>query len=400
MYLSLSPEDLRFREEVREFLHRELPQSITVRTRQGFHASKSDLKEWNRILHARGWAAPHWPVEYGGTGWSPLWQYLFLDECSALDAPATSVYGLRLVGPVIYTFGSEEQKRQHLEPILRGDVFWCQGYSEPGAGSDLSGLSTRAVRDGDVYVVNGRKIWTSDAHLADWIFCLVRTDPQARQQQGISFLLIDMKTPGITVRPIVSIDGQHSLNEVTFDDVRVPVSQRIGEENKGWTYAKFLLGNERTGIADAQLSKRKIRQLREGAAKLRRGAVPLIETPEFRRRLARIEVDFDALEWALLRILCGEVPDVMLAASALKVQSTILQQEIAAAGMELVGLHGIEFFAPPPESMDGLQAAAAFACPEYVPGQATHYFYRRAASIYGGTNEIQKNIMSKLMLGA
>lgn len=402
MDLLLSTEDIDFREEVRMFLRTELPRSITTRTRLGFHASKPELKIWNQILNKKGWAAPNWPVDCGGTGWSHLCQYLFLDECSAADAPATSVYGLRLVGPVICAFGTDEQKRQHLPPILSGSVFWCQGYSEPGAGSDLASLATRAVRDGDDYVVNGHKIWTSDAHMADWIFCLVRTDGEARQQSGISFLLIDMRTPGISIRPIISIDGQHSLNEVVFDDVRVPISQRIGEENGGWTCAKFLLSNERTGIAEAQLTKQKIRQLRAYAAVEHRGHTALIDMPEFRRRLARIEIDFAALEWTLMGILCGNGSDLMLAASALKLQGTALQQQVADLGMEVVGLQGIEFFAPPSETIEGdpetwAADAGLSHVPDHIPGWATHYFYRRAASIYGGTSEVQKNILSKLM---
>ncbi|MAN63303.1 MAG: pimeloyl-CoA dehydrogenase large subunit, partial [Parvibaculum sp.] len=262
MDLSLKPEDDAFRAEVRSFLEDALPQDVKEAPSVGVAIEKPLLKKWHKILADKGWAAPHWPVEHGGTGWTITQKHIWDEEVSRAGAPRLMAFGLSMVGPVIYAFGNEEQKAQHLPGILNGDVWWCQGYSEPGSGSDLSSLKTKAVRDGDDYIINGQKIWTSYAHEADWIFCLVRTDDSGKQQEGISFVLIDMKTPGVEVKPIVSIDGLHHLNEVFFTDVRVPVANRIGEEGKGWTYAKFLLVNERTGIAGVAQSKMAVDRLK------------------------------------------------------------------------------------------------------------------------------------------
>ena len=255
MDLRFTPEEAAFRDEVRGFFRTALPEPIRRKLVDGHHPSKEDIVTWQRILNARGWAVPHWPVEYGGTGWSPVQQYIFLDEMQQAPAPQPLPFGVNMVGPVIFTFGTDAQKSRFLPRIANLDDWWCQGFSEPGAGSDLASLKTTAKRDGDHYVVNGQKTWTTLAQHADWIFCLVRTDPAAKKQEGISFLLIDMKTPGVTVRPIQTIDGGHEVNEVFFDDVRVPVENLVGEENKGWDYAKFLLGNERIGIARVGVSK-------------------------------------------------------------------------------------------------------------------------------------------------
>ncbi|MDB5557910.1 MAG: pimeloyl-CoA dehydrogenase, large subunit, partial [Enterovirga sp.] len=244
-----------------------------------------------QTLNRHGWAVPHWPVEFGGTGWDPVRQYIFLEELQGFPAPAPLAFGVNMVGPVIYTFGSEEQKRSFMPRIANLYDWWCQGFSEPGSGSDLASLKTRAVREGDHYVVNGQKTWTTLAQHADWIFCLVRTDPGAKKQEGISFLLIDMTTPGITVRPIQTIDGGVEVNEVFFDDVRVPAENLVGQENKGWDYAKFLLGNERTNIARVGVSKERLRRIRELAAIERIGEEPMIRNPRFREKLAAVEIE-------------------------------------------------------------------------------------------------------------
>jgi len=266
MDLRFTPEEIAFRDEVRAFMRAALPEPIRRKMVEARRLEKQDIVAWQRILNARGWAVPHWPVAWGGTGWSPVKQYIFSEELQQAPAPDPLQFGVTMVGPVIIAFGSETQKRRYLPPIANLDEWWCQGFSEPGAGSDLASLKTTARRDGDHYIVNGQKTWTTTAQYADWIFCLVRTDPAAKKQQGISFLLIDMKTPGITVRPIQTIDGGHEVNEVFFDEVRVPVENRVGEENRGWDYAKFLLGNERTGIARVGTSKARIRRLKEIAA--------------------------------------------------------------------------------------------------------------------------------------
>jgi alkylation response protein AidB-like acyl-CoA dehydrogenase len=276
MDLRFTPDEIAFRNEVRAFIRDNLPGAVREKLVADRHTSKQELVDWTRTLHAKGWAVPHWPVEHGGTGWTPTQQYIFLEELQNAPAPAPLAFGVNMVGPVIYTFGSDAQKSHFLPRIANLDDWWCQGFSEPGSGSDLASLRTTAVREGEEYVVNGQKTWTTLAQYADWIFCLVRTDPAAKKQQGISFLLIDMKTPGITVRPIQTIDGGVEVNEVFFDDVRVPVSNLVGEENKGWDYAKFLLGNERTNIARVGVSKERLRRIRELASIERIGDEPMI----------------------------------------------------------------------------------------------------------------------------
>src|SRR5471032_946503 len=266
MDLRFTDDELAFREEVRAFVKSNLPASIRQKIFEGRHPSKDDIVNWTRLLHKKGWAVPHWPVEWGGTGWSPVQLLIFNDELQQASEPEPLAFGTSMVGPVIASFGSEAQKRRFLPRIANLDDWWCQGFSEPGAGSDLASLKTAARRDGDHYVVNGQKTWTTMAQYADWIFCLVRTDPAAKAQEGISFLLIDMKTPGITVRPIVTIDGGREVNEVFFDNVEVPAENLVGQENKGWDYAKFLLGNERVGIARIGLSKQRVKRIKELAA--------------------------------------------------------------------------------------------------------------------------------------
>jgi alkylation response protein AidB-like acyl-CoA dehydrogenase len=400
MDLRFSAEELAFRDELRAFYRDNLPDDLRRRMRLGDSPEKEDTIRWQRILNKKGWAAYSWPTEWGGPGWTPVQRMMFLEENQLAPAPDTQVFNITMIGPVLIQFGTEDQKKRFLPRAANLDDWWCQGFSEPGAGSDLASLKTAAKRDGDDYVVNGQKIWTSTAHVADWCFCLVRTDPHAaKRQEGLSFLLIDMKTPGITVRPIISIDGTHHLNEVFFDDVRVPVDMRVGPENKGWDVAKFLLGNERTGIARLGRSKERLSFAKEAARDVRQGGRPLIEDAEFRRRIAQLEVDITALELTQLRVVSahdkasGGRPDPL--SSVLKVKGTELLQATSELVMDVGG----------PLSMpDWAQELAALSNePELGPSWATDatrsYLMLRAASIYGGTNEIMKNIVSKAVLG-
>ena len=397
MDLRFTEEELAFRAEVRDFFRTALPASIRQKLVEGRHAGKEDLVAWTRILHAKGWAVPHWPVEWGGTGWSPVQQYLFQDEMQQAPAPQPLAFGVNMVGPVIYTFGSDAQKRRFLPRIANLDDWWCQGFSEPGAGSDLASLKTTARRDGDAYVVNGQKTWTTLAQHADWIFCLARTDMAAKKQEGISFLFVDMRSPGITVRPIQTIDGGHEVNEVFFDDVRVPVENRVGEENRGWDYAKFLLGNERVGIARVGVSKERLRRIRELAAIERAGDVPLIENPRFREKLAAVEVELKALEITQLRVVAAErsragaKPDP--ASSILKIKGSELQQATTELLMEVVGPFALPY-APEEDRRNEPPVG-----PDWAASVAPTYFNWRKISIYGGSNEIQKNIIAKAILG-
>ena len=396
MDLRFTPDEIAFRDEVRAFLRTALPEEIRRKMVEARRLTKDDIVTWQRILNARGWAVANWPVEWGGTGWSPVQRYIFEEELQQAPAPDPLPFGVNMVGPVIIAFGSEAQKRRHLPAIANLDEWWCQGFSEPGAGSDLASLKTRAVRDGDHYVVNGQKTWTTLAQHADWIFCLVRTDPAAKKQQGISFLLIDMKTPGITVRPIQTIDGGREVNEVFFDDVRVPVENRVGEENRGWDYAKFLLGNERTGIARVGTSKARLRRLKEIAALERAGDRPLIDDERFRMKIAAVEVELKALEMTQLRAVArerhGNAPDP--ASSILKIKGSELQQAITELLLEAVGP-----WALPQAPHDGDRWNEPPVGPEWAGALAPQYFNWRKISIYGGSNEIQKNIIAKAILG-
>ena len=330
MDINYTPEELAFRDEVRSFLDNKLPKDIASKVKNGQHLGKDDTVRWQKILNEQGWMAMHWPVEHGGTGWSPIQKHIFEEECAEYGAPTVLPFGVNMVAPVIIKFGTEEQKQTYLPKILNSDVWWCQGYSEPGAGSDLAGLKTKAVREGDHYRVNGSKIWTTLGQHADWIFCLVRTDPNAKKQEGISFLLIDMETPGITVRPLITLDGEHEVNEVFFDDVKVPVENLVGEENKGWTCAKYLLTFERTGIAGVGQSKAALKHLKTVARQVQQNGKPLIEDPLFRNRLADVEMELMALEMTNLRTVAaaqaGGVPGAE--SSFLKIMGTELRQEI------------------------------------------------------------------------
>lgn len=399
MDLRYTPEEIAFRDEVRAFLKENLPEDVRQRLGNGEYGNKEDLVSWSRILNEKGWAVPHWPVEHGGTGWDPMRQYIFLEETQKWPAPQPLAFGVNMVGPVIYTFGNEEQKAKYLPRIANLDDWWCQGFSEPGAGSDLASLKTRAVRDGDHYIVNGQKTWTTLAQYADWIFCLVRTDTQAKKQEGISFLLIDMKSPGIEVRPIVTIDGGREVNEVFLTDVRVPVENLVGQENKGWDYAKFLLGNERTNIARVGMSKQRIARIRELAGLEMSSGRPLIEDQRFLEKLTAVEIELKALELTQLRVVAADAkrgntgrPDP--ASSILKIKGSQIQQATTQLLMQVMGPHALPYHA---DEMDGSNEPPIE--PDYAAHAAPGYFNYRKVSIYGGSNEIQKNIIAKAVLG-
>lgn len=383
-----SDQDLAFRQEVQEFLIKHFSPELAARVRDK-STYKAAIIEWQAILYQKGWIAPGWPREYGGAEWSDTQKFIFDLERSALGVPDVNPFGLKMVGPTIYTFGNQEQKDYYLPRILKSEDWWCQGYSEPGSGSDLASLQTRAVRDGDEYVVNGAKIWTTNAHLADWIFCLVRTDPNAeRPQKGITFLLIDMSTPGITVDPIISIDGRHSLNQVTFDDVRVPVPNCIGEENKGWTYAKALLTHERTATAGTADSKRQLNLVKQYAARELKNGKPLLQDPDFQLRLGAIEAEILALEFTELRVLstvaAGGAPGAE--SSFLKIKGTETLQAIQTLMLDMAGLHG------------GALASDEHDHP-FANDARLNYMFGRASTIYSGSNEVQRNIIAKAILG-
>ncbi|CAN1486074.1 CaiA Acyl-CoA dehydrogenases [Sphingomonadaceae bacterium] len=396
MDMEFNAEDLAFRDEVRAFIAENYPADLRGKQDEGDDLSKEDFLAWHRILHKKGWVAPAWPVEYGGTGWTATQRYIWSEETARADCIRLMPFGLAMVGPVIYTFGTPEQKAKFLPGILSGDDWWCQGYSEPGSGSDLASLRTSAVRDGDHYVVNGQKTWTTMAQHADWGFFLVRTDKDAKQQEGISFLLIDMKTPGITVRPIITLGGEHEVNEVWLENVRVPVENRVYEENKGWTCAKFLLAHERTGIAGVASSKRGVERIKEIARSEQDGDRPLIANPFFKRKIAELQTDLTALEFTELRSLAGEAagrgpgPE----SSLLKIKGSEIQQRITELALEAVGHYGAPYFRGFGEGDNEHPIG-----PDYAHRAAPTYFNARKTTIYGGSNEIQRNIIAKMVLG-
>ena len=330
MELILSPEEEKFRDEVREFVSKEVSEEIRRKTMTGFRLNKEDHESWQRKLHSKGWMAPGWPAEYGGTGWTPMQKHIFEEECAAAGAPPVIAFGVTMVAPVIMAFGNQEQKDYYLPRILRSDDWWCQGYSEPGSGSDLASLRTKAVLKGDHYIVNGQKTWTTMAQHANLMFCLVRTSDEGKRQEGISFLLIDMEQPGVTVQPIKTIDGSVEINNVFLEDVKVPVANRVGEENKGWTYAKYLLGHERTSIAAVGRSKAQLKRLKTIASVEEHDGKPLINDPTFKEKIADIEISLLALESLVLRVLsdesAGKGPGPE--ASFLKIRGTEVQQGI------------------------------------------------------------------------
>jgi len=396
MDLNFTAEEIAFRDEVRAFIEENYPKHLRGKNIMREDLSKEDFLAWHKILGKKGWSAPAWPVEYGGTGWSATQRYIWLEENARAETIPPLPFGVSMVGPVIYTFGTPEQKQRFLPGILSGDVWWCQGYSEPGAGSDLASLKTKAVREGDHYIVNGQKTWTTLGQYADWGFFLVRTDPNAKQQEGISFLLIDMKSPGVSVRPIKLIDGGYEVNDVFLDNVKVPVDQRIYEENKGWTCAKFLLAHERSGIAGVARSKRNVEKLKAIAkAEIGDDGKPLIEGEDFQRKLAELEIDLSALEMTELRVLAresagrGPGPE----SSLLKIKGTEIQQRLTELTLEAVGNYALPYTRELP---GGNEFAIG---PDYARSAAPIYFNWRKASIYGGSNEIQRNIIAKMVLG-
>ncbi len=397
MNLEFTAEEKAFRDDVRSFIENNYPQNIERAAVQD-DMSPEDMTAWHKILGEKGWSVPAWPEQYGGTGWTPTQRYIWSEENARVNAVMPLPFGVAMVGPVIYTFGNEEQKAKHLPGIKSGNTWWCQGYSEPGAGSDLASLKTTAVRDGDDYIINGQKTWTTLAQHADWGFFLCRTDPDApKPQQGISFILVDMKTPGIEVRPIKLIDGGYEVNEVWLTDVRVPAENLIGEENKGWTYAKFLLAHERSGIAGVARSKRGVEQLKEIAQHEMLDGEPLLQDMGFATKISQLEIDLAALEITELRTLAGEQagkgpgPE----SSLLKVKGTEIQQRLTELTLEAVGHYGTpDFRSFPADGSNDFPIG-----PDYAHSAAPTYFNMRKTSIYGGSNEIQRNIITKMVLG-
>jgi alkylation response protein AidB-like acyl-CoA dehydrogenase len=399
MRLEFTPEEQSFREEVRAFIHNQVPQAVRDKVLDGHEVSREDYVLWQRCLYERGWGAMSWPTQFGGTGWNAVQQYIFEEEAALAGSPRLMPFGLKMVAPVLMAFGSKEQQQRFLPKIISGDEWWCQGYSEPGAGSDLASLKTRAVRDGDDYVVTGQKTWNTLGQYADWIFCLTRTDPQAKQQAGITFLLIDMKSPGVSVRPIALLDGGHEVNEIWFDQVRVPVKNRIGDENRGWTYAKFLLGHERTNIAGIGIAKRELARLKRIAAHERKDGRPLLEDPLFAADVARVEIDLIALEITNLRVLSVEPgsrppgPE----ASILKIKGTEIHQAISELLLHALGAAALPLRREAMEAGWQTDPTGSLADPPDVTAIGSSYLNLRKLSIFGGTNEIQKNIIAKMM---
>ncbi|MEM9147496.1 MAG: acyl-CoA dehydrogenase family protein [Pseudomonadota bacterium] len=397
MDLTYTPEEEAFRAEVRAWIAETLPAELSAKVRGHKRLSKQDYEFWHARLQSRTWLAWHWPVAHGGPGWGPVQKHIFEEECIAAGAPRIVPFGVNMLGPVLIEFGSEAQKAHYLPRILDGTDWWAQGYSEPGAGSDLASLKTRAVREGDHYVVNGQKTWTTLGHHADWLFCLCRTDAEAKPQRGISFLLIDMRTPGVEVRPIVTLDGEHEVNEVWLTDVRVPAENLVGEENMGWTYAKFLLSYERTGIAGVAYSKAAVGHLRRVAEAQQKDGRPLAQDPFFAARMGRLEIDLMAMEIFNLRVVAaaGQGRSPGPEASLLKIKGTQVRQEATDLLRRALGPGAMPYV---PEQFDEGWNGEPVG-PDYAGPLARQYFNMRKLSIYGGSNEIQKNIVAKAMLG-
>ena len=402
MDLNYTPEEESFRAQVRAFLAAELPADIRDKVNLGRRLRKDDPVRWQKILYRRGWGAGMWPKRFGGAGWSVVQQHIFDEEGAAIGAPPQIPFSLRMVAPVLMTFGNAAQQEYYLPRIVSGEDWWCQGYSEPGSGSDLASLRTSALRQADHYLVNGQKTWNTLGQYADWIFCLVRTSSEARPQLGISFLLIDMKTPGVSVRPIITVEGEHEINDIFFDNVKVPLQNRVGEENKGWTYAKFLLGHERTNTAGIGNCKRGLKRLKKIAATQTMNGRPLIEDSRFRDRIAQVELELMALEITNLRVLSAEAGESRAPgpeASILKIKGSEIIQQIAELQMHALGHDALPYvrdaleldWSPPP------LLAEHYA--EYAPPLSGQYFNQRKTTIYAGSTEIQKNIISKLILG-
>ena len=396
MDLSYSEEEKAFREDVQAFLDEKLPDDLRDKVKNGQELGKEGHERWHAILNDQGWLAPNWPKKFGGAEWNAVQRHIFEEEAAAASAPRIVPFGLSMLAPVLQKFGSTEQQDYWLPRILSGEDWWCQGYSEPGAGSDLASLKTTAAKDGDHYIVNGQKTWTTLGQHANMIFCLVRTDKDVKQQEGISFLLIDMDTPGIEVRPIVLLDGSAEVNEVWFTDVKVPVENLVGEENKGWTYAKYLLTHERTNIAGVGFSQAGLAAIKRIAKGEMAGGKPLIENPHFAARVAQVEIDLMAMSTTNLRIIskaaAGTAPGVE--SSMLKVKGTIIRQEINDLARRAAGVHAMPFAS---EAVEG--SNAVLPDPLAAGPVAAQYFNNRKLSIFGGSNEIQRQIIAKTTLG-
>ena len=399
MHTNFTPEEHDFEQEVQAFFKDKYPDDIKQKQDRAIPLLKDDFIRWQKVLYEQGWAAINWPVEYGGTGWSTVQKYIFANEMAKANAPAIVPFGLGMVGPVIYTYGNEEQKQRFLPDIAASNVWWCQGYSEPGSGSDLASLKTRADRDGNEYIVNGTKTWTTLGQMADWIFCLVRTSSDvARKQEGISFILVDMKTPGVTVRPIITIEGGHEVNEVHFEDVRVPLNNLIGEEGKGWTYGKVLLQHERTSIAGVARSEYRLNRLKDKIRNADKAQPSLQGDNSFLRKIAALEIELKALEYTELRTLAavsvGNAPGPE--SSLLKIRGTEIQQRLDELFMEAAGYFSLPYV-PDQYSLESNETMHVGFGSDTV--SSLQYFNNRKASIYGGSNEIQKNIIAKHVLG-
>ena len=395
MDLTFSKEDLDFQAEVRDFLISEYPLAIKEKQDKRLPLEKEDIISWQKILASKGWFAINWPKEYGGAGLTPTQIYILQTELAGANTPILIPFGVNMCGPVIYTFGTEEQKKKYLPGILNSDTWWCQGYSEPGSGSDLASLQTKAELKGDNYLVNGTKTWTTLAQHADWVFCLVRTETTDIKQEGISFLLIDMKSKGIEVKPIITIDGAHEVNMIYFDDVEVPANNLIGEEGEGWNIAKFLLMHERTGIAGIAALKRELKRLKEISSDLIVGEASLLDDANFRNKIEAAEIELTATEFTELRTLSqissGGAPGPE--SSILKIKGTELQQSISELFIEMLGYYAHPFLT---EAELGSNASIG---PDYAGSAMPHYLNFRKVSIYGGRNEIQRNVISKAILG-
>jgi len=401
MDLNFTPEEEAFRAEVRAFLAEKLPKRLSDKVANGKHLSKADMEEWHAILNERGWLANHWPEQYGGPGWTAIEKFIFENECALANSPRIVPFGVNMLGPVLIKYGNEAQKQYWLPRILSGADWWCQGYSEPGAGSDLAAVKTTAVRgtdaEGDHYIVNGQKTWTTLGQHANMIFCLVRTNREAKKQEGISFLLVDMNSPGVDVRPIITLDGEHEVNEVFFTDVRVPAENLVGEENRGWTCAKYLLTYERTNIAGVGFSVAALARLKRIAGEQTRNGKPLLEDPTFASRLARVEIDLENMKTTNMRVIAavagGGVPGAE--SSMLKIRGTEIRQEILSLTRRAMGVYARPFTQ---DMLDADFAAEPFG-PDFAAAATAQYFNNRKLSIFGGSNEIQKNIISKMILG-
>jgi alkylation response protein AidB-like acyl-CoA dehydrogenase len=397
MDLNYSPADDAFRADIRGWLDANLPQVLRTKVLEHKRLNRDDYASWHKLLGTRSWSVVAWPKEYGGPGWNATQRHIWDEECARIGAPGVLPFGVSMVAPVLMKYGSDAQKSYYLPRILDGTDWWCQGYSEPGSGSDLASLRTRAERQGDHYVVNGQKTWTTLGQFADMMFCLVRTDSGAKKQEGISFLLIDMKTPGITVRPIITLDEDHEVNEVFLEDVKVPLENLVGEENRGWTYAKYLLGHERTGIARVGQSKRELVFLKRLAANQKKGGVSLLADPVFSSKIAALEIEMMALEVTVQRVVASEAngrgpgPE----ASMLKIKGTEVQQALTELMVEAIGPQAAAF---DPAYLEGEREHSLAGDDDAAP-LAAYYFNFRKTSIYGGSNEIQKNIIAQMILG-